>query len=107
IGLIRAAGGVAVLAHPWGRVSREVLPAGYLAELARDHGLDGIEVDHNDHDPSTRAALREIARRIGVLETGSSDYHGTGKRDHGLGVNTTAPEVLAEIDARIARRGGR
>lgn len=105
IRLIHAAGGVAVLAHPWGRVSREVLSAGYLAELARDYGLDGLEVDHNDHDTSTRAALREVARRIGVLVTGSSDYHGTGKRDHGLGVNTTAPDVLAEIDARIAAAG--
>jgi predicted metal-dependent phosphoesterase TrpH len=107
IRLIHAAGGVAVLAHPWGRVSRDVLPASYLAELAGDHGLDGIEVDHNDHDPGTRAALREVARRLGLLATGSSDYHGTGKRNHGLGVNTTPPEVLAEIDARIARRDGR
>lgn len=106
IGLIRAAGGVAVLAHPWGRVSREVLPERYLAELAQDHGLDGIEVDHNDHGPGTRAELRAVARRRGLLATGSSDYHGTGKRDHGLGVNTTRPEVLAEIDARIARRSG-
>lgn len=107
IRLIHAAGGVAVLAHPWGRVSREVLPGRYLADLARSHGLDGIEVDHNDHDPETREALRQLARRWDLLATGSSDYHGTGKRDHGLGVNTTSPEVLAEIDARVARRGGR
>lgn len=106
IRLIHAAGGVAVLAHPWGRVSREVLPEHYLGALARDHGLDGIEVDHNDHDRATRASLRELARRHGLLATGSSDYHGTGKRDHGLGVNTTSQQVLAEIDARIARRGG-
>ena len=105
IDLIRAAGGVAVIAHPWGRVSRGVLPETYLAELA-GRGLDGIEVDHNDHDAPTREQLRELAGRHGLLVTGSSDYHGTGKRDHGLGGNTTAPEVLAEIDARIARRGG-
>ncbi len=104
IGLIRAAGGVAVIAHPWGRVSRGVLPEAYLAELA-ERGLDGIEVDHNDHDRPTREELRALAGRHGLLVTGSSDYHGTGKRDHGLGVNTTTPEVLAEIDARIAARG--
>jgi predicted metal-dependent phosphoesterase TrpH len=104
IGLIRAAGGVAVIAHPWGRVSRGVLPEHYLAELA-GRGLDGIEVDHNDHDPATRDELRALAGRHGLLVTGSSDYHGLGKRDHGLGVNTTAPEALAEIDARIAARG--
>ena len=68
-------------------------------------GLDGVEVDHNDHDRPTREELRALAGRHGLLVTGSSDYHGTGKRDHGLGVNTTTPEVLAEIDARIAARG--
>ncbi|MGC3952720.1 MAG: PHP domain-containing protein [Propionicimonas sp.] len=106
IRLIQAAGGAAVLAHPWGRVSREVLPPRYLADLAQRCGLDGIEVDHNDHDAATRATLREVAEQTGLLATGSSDYHGTGKRDHGLGTNTTAPQVLAELDARIARRGG-
>jgi 3',5'-nucleoside bisphosphate phosphatase len=40
--------------------------------------------------------------------TGSSDYHGTGKVDHELGCNTTAPEELARIRelaeaARLAR----
>ena len=102
IRLIHRAGGVAVLAHPWGRASREVLPEAELAALAAEHRLDGIEVDHNDHDPRTRAELRKVADRLGLLVTGSSDYHGTGKRDHGLGVNTTAPEVLAEIEARMA-----
>ncbi len=106
IELIHAAGGVAVIAHPWGRVSREVLPEAQLMTLARRHGLDGIEVDHNDHDPRTRAELRAVAGRLGLLATGSSDYHGTGKRDHELGVNTTSPAVLAEIDARIDAAGG-
>ncbi len=107
IDLIHRAGGVAVLAHPWGRVSRDVLPEARLAELVAVHRLDGVEVDHNDHDQPTRAELRAVAGRLGLLATGSSDYHGTGKRDHDLGVNTTAPEVLSEIDARIAASGHR
>lgn len=107
IDLVHAAGGVAVIAHPWGRVSRDMLPERRLAELLRRHRLDGVEVDHNDHDAETRMVLREVAERLGLLATGSSDYHGTGKRNHGLGVNTTAVEVLAEIDARIDAAGGR
>lgn len=87
--LIRAAGGAAVIAHPWGRGSRDLLAAGLLAELAGAGRLDGVEVDHQDHDPATRRELRQLATRLGLLVTGSSDYHGTGKQDHELGCNTT------------------
>lgn len=105
--LIRGAGGVAVIAHPWGRGRREQLPPSLLADLAATGRLDGIEVDHPDHDEATRADLRALADRLGLLATGSSDYHGLGKTDHGLGCNTTSDDVLAEIKARVARRGGR
>jgi predicted metal-dependent phosphoesterase TrpH len=96
---------VAVLAHPWGRGSQEKLTADVLAELAR-RGLDGIEVDHQDHDPATREELRALAARLGLLATGSSDYHGTGKKEHDLGCNTTPIGVLDAIRVRVAERGG-
>ena len=101
IDLVHAAGGVAVVAHPWGRGRAELLPAAYLTELVERHGLDGIEVDHQDHDADTRVELRALADRLGVLGTGSSDYHGTGKTDHDLGVNTTRPEVYDELRRRM------
>lgn len=97
IDLVTAAGGVPVIAHPWGRGRENALPAEYLEMLVADHGLVGLEVDHQDHDEETRARLRKLVQRLGILATGSSDYHGTGKVDHDLGVNTTAPEALAEI----------
>jgi predicted metal-dependent phosphoesterase TrpH len=101
IDLIHQAGGVAVIAHPWSRQSWQVLDEPALARLASENHLDGIEVDHHDHAPETRAALRGIAQRTGLLATGSSDYHGAGKVDHDLGSNTTPPQVLAELLARI------
>ncbi len=101
IDLVHDAGGVAVIAHPWGRGREHVLPAEVLTALVHEHQLDGIEVDHQDHDADTRRRLRELAGALGVLATGSSDYHGTGKVDHDLGCNTTAPEVYAEILRRI------
>ena len=105
IDLVGAAGGVAVLAHPWGRGSGDYLTPEVLHALAL-RGLDGIEVDHQDHDPATREELRALARRLGLLATGSSDYHGTGKVDHDLGCNTTREAVLDMIRSRVAERGG-
>ena len=101
IDLVHAAGGVAVIAHPWGRGREALLPADYLTELVERHGLDGVEVDHQDHDAEARAGLRALVDRLGVLGTGSSDYHGTGKTDHDLGVNTTRPEVYDELRKRL------
>ncbi|MBM9460695.1 PHP domain-containing protein [Nocardioides sp. zg-536] len=102
--VVRGARGVAVLAHPWGRGSAEVLDETALAGLA-DAGLVGLEVDHLDHTPAQRTRLREIAGRLGLLVTGSSDHHGAGKVGHDLGCETTAPGELARILQRAADLG--
>jgi 3',5'-nucleoside bisphosphate phosphatase len=102
IDLVHQAGGLAVIAHPWGRGREHLLPQGVLETLAYAHQLDGIEVDHQDHDGDVRRRLRIVADRLGLLATGSSDYHGSGKLDHDLGCNTTDPEVFAEIQRRLS-----
>ena len=94
--LVTAAGGAAVLAHPWGRGSRRVVDRRLLAELA-DAGLVGIEVDHQDHSPADRAALRRLAGELDLVVTGSSDFHGDGKVDHELGCNLTAPDQFERL----------
>jgi predicted metal-dependent phosphoesterase TrpH len=96
IGIIGAAGGVTVLAHPWGRHGPESLPERGITELA-GLGLAGLEVDHQDHTPADRERLRAIADDLGLVVTGSSDHHGLGKHDHELGCNTTAPDQLARL----------
>ncbi|MGI9084815.1 MAG: PHP domain-containing protein [Aeromicrobium sp.] len=98
--LIKAAGGKAVLAHPWSRGSDTVLTADRIAELV-EIGLDGIEVDHADHTDVDREGLLKIAEDLDLVVTGSSDYHGTGKGpEFGLGCNTTRPEELERLLAR-------
>jgi 3',5'-nucleoside bisphosphate phosphatase len=87
---VHAAGGAAVLAHPWGRGSRDLFDADTLAMLAAA-GLDGIEVDHQDHSSAHRQELRALAADLGLVVTGASDYHGRGKNNHELGVNVTDP----------------
>ncbi len=109
IGLVRDAGGVSVLAHPWGRHGNAALDLDGLAAL-RGAGLVGLEADHQDHSPEQRAALRDLAEQVGLLVTGSSDYHGTGKVDHELGCNTTDPvmyERLVDEAAQARRASGR
>jgi hypothetical protein len=69
-----------------------------IAMLA-DHGLAGLEVDHPDHDERTRQRLRGLAHDLGLLATGSSDYHGARKSTR-LGENTTDPEVYAALVAK-------
>lgn len=76
IGLVRAAGGVCVFAHPLRR-GRQVSDDGIAAMAAA--GLRGIEVDHPDHDPAARAHLAGVASDLGLVRTGSSDYHGSNK----------------------------
>lgn len=95
---IRASGGVPVFAHPGADGRGRIVPDRVIAELA-EAGLAGLEVHHRDHTPEQRARLAALAERLGLLVTGSSDYHGTGKENL-LGENTTAPEVLAEIERR-------
>ena len=55
-----------------------------------DAGLLGLEVDHPDHLPDDRVELRGLAADLGLLTTGSSDYHGSNKQTP-IGVCTTDP----------------
>ena len=91
------AGGVSVIAHPWAaRHDHRALDEAGLAAL-QAAGLAGLEVDHQDHPPPVRDELRAIARNLGLVATGSSDYHGVGKYDHELACNTTAPDQLDRL----------
>ncbi|MFD6534696.1 PHP domain-containing protein [Streptomyces sp. NPDC060184] len=96
--LVKAAGGVTVFAHPAAVKRGAVVPESAIARLAAA-GLDGIEVDHMDHDAATRARLRGLAAELGLLTTGSSDYHGS-RKTVALGDYTTDPEIYGEITRR-------
>jgi 3',5'-nucleoside bisphosphate phosphatase len=70
IDIIHGAGGVASLAHP-GVMHRDEL----IAPLA-GAGLDALEALHSDHDDAAEARYRDLARELGLLVTGGSDFHG-------------------------------
>ncbi len=95
--LVRAAGGVPVVAHPFAAKRQRSLDADDVARLV-DAGLLGLEADHRDHDDAGRRLARELAAEHDLLVTGSSDFHGDGKTNR-LGENTTDPEVLARLES--------
>ena len=94
--LIRAAGGVPVMAHPLAARRGRVVSDDVIAGLAAA-GMAGLEVDHRDHDPAEREHLRGLAAELDLFTTGSSDYHGAGK-DNLIGENLTAPEAFERIE---------
>lgn len=102
ISLIRRAGGVAVIAHPFASHRGEILKAEDFSELVAA-GLNGIEVDHRDQNPDERAMLRVIARELNLVMTGSSDYHGTGKLNS-LAENHTSREQWEKLEAQANAR---
>ncbi|GIJ25805.1 phosphatase [Micromonospora qiuiae] len=95
--LVRAAGGVPVFAHPRATRRGRIVPDELIAELAAV-GLAGLEADHEDHSPAERAHVRGLATELGLLVTGSSDFHGTHKTVR-LGAFTTEPEAYERIVA--------
>jgi 3',5'-nucleoside bisphosphate phosphatase len=94
--LVRDAGGVPVMAHPFANGRGWTVDDSVIERMA-DAGLAGLEAHHRDHTPAERAHAVELAARLGLFVTGSSDYHGAGKENR-LGENTTTPEVLAQIE---------
>lgn len=100
VGLITAAGGVAVIAHPVTVGPHQMMPVPYLERLI-DAGLGGFEIDHRENTAAGKKVLHRIAARHDLIITGSSDYHGHGKPNR-PGENTTAPEMVARIIERAS-----
>jgi predicted metal-dependent phosphoesterase TrpH len=94
---VRAAGGAPVFAHPNATVRGRIVPDKLIVELA-GAGLFGLEADHEDHTPEQRRHVRALAGQLGLVATGSSDFHGTHKTVR-LGAFTTDPAAYEQIVA--------
>lgn len=98
IALIHEAGGLASMAHPGVTRRDDLLPA--LAAA----GLDALEARHSDHDAPTEARYRDLARELGILVTGGSDFHGAdaGHRVSALGQVTLDAADFERLRARVS-----
>jgi 3',5'-nucleoside bisphosphate phosphatase len=97
IEVIRSAGGVAVIAHPFASRRGQILESANFADLVRA-GLNGIEVHHRDQSASEQEMLIAIAKELELVITGASDYHGTGKLNS-MAENTTAPDQWERLES--------
>jgi len=79
VAAIHEAGGVAVWAHPFWDISD---PAEVLESIDRFRalGLDGVEAFYVTHDEQQTRLLAERCAELGLLSTGSADYHGPDNR---------------------------
>ena len=102
IALIKAAGGVSVIAHPMASHRGRTISLETFGSLI-ESGLDGIEVDHRDHSPDEKQQLIALANGSNLVMTGASDYHGNGKLNS-LGEYTTNPDQWERLEARANAR---
>jgi predicted metal-dependent phosphoesterase TrpH len=102
IKVIRSAGGVAVIAHPFASMRGQILDTSDFSDL-KAAGLNGIEVNHRDQSNEERASLLSIASDLDLVMTGSSDYHGTGKLNS-LGENVTDPAEWERLESMADNR---
>lgn len=99
VAIIRAAGGLAVLAHP-GWAQRDGLIPDLIAS-----GLDGIEVYYPDHSPALVEHYTDLARRYGLLITGGTDFHGgTLATRVPVGSQYVPEDIVAPIRSAAATR---
>ena len=95
VGMIRSAGGVAVLAHP---AYMNDMEAG-IANLA-GAGLAGMEVHYAKYREDTIRQLARLAREYDLIPCGGSDYHGLGNSDECLpGENGPPMESVERLEA--------
>ncbi|GBD07368.1 5'-3' exoribonuclease [bacterium HR21] len=98
LGLIHAAGGIAIIAHP----RRSLLAPRLLLSLLR-RGFDGLEAVHPSHRPAVRQYYTTLARCHRLVVTGGSDFHGTRPYDEtNFGTVGLTQEEFHAVHARLS-----
>lgn len=84
VSLIREAGGIAVAAH----LHLIKMPDEPLKEYLQSlipYGLDGVEGYYTDYTPDMEQRYRAMARELGLVISGGTDYHGANKPHIAIG----------------------
>lgn len=103
IALLRAAGGLPVLAHP-GMLKLPQFDLESLLRRLMGLGLEGLEALYSEHDTATRLALTRLAARLGLVVSGGSDFHGRPKPEIALGTGLGDLRVPTALLAALKQR---
>ena len=106
IEIIREAGGVPVLAHPF---QYKLDDAGLreLIEHCMESGLQGMECRYSGYSVEQSKYLGRLAEEYGLIKTGGSDFHGDNKRHISIGTGTGHLEVPYEYLEKLRQTAGR
>ena len=96
IKLIQAAGGVAVLAHPY------ILHHDAWIEEFAGYGLEGIEAYYPEHSQAMVNFYLDLAKKLNLLVTGGTDFHGSLKPEIKLGMIKIPLELVEKL--RLAKK---
>jgi hypothetical protein len=102
--IIRGAGGIPILAHPYLLSLKEAAELEELVVSLKKVGLEGIEALYPEHPPQATAFYKELADRHHLLITGGTDFHGSLKTDIQLGIGTGDFHVPFELFERLKDR---
>ncbi|MCH5209344.1 MAG: PHP domain-containing protein [Oscillospiraceae bacterium] len=103
IQMIKKAGGTAILAHP------VFITEGYdklysLMSRLKDYGIDGMECYYNCYSEKFSLMCEDICKKLNLVRSGGSDFHGNNKPDVSLGTVSTGIvpySVLRNIKERM------
>jgi predicted metal-dependent phosphoesterase TrpH len=104
IELILSAGGIPVLAHPLSMMLDHDQTVKMIRTM-KSYGLKGIEVFYKTYDIETRSELLEISKKLDLLATGGSDYHGEHKKNLELGIEIPDDFVCSFLESLPANDG--
>jgi hypothetical protein len=104
IQLIKGAGGLAVLAHPYSMLDHGADELERLLKSLISHGLAGIEVLCPRHSREQTKLFRKMAHKYRLVQTGGTDFHGDNKPDIQLGFIPGHPPLSYSIVENLKQR---
>lgn len=104
-GWVRAAGGVAVAAHPGRFAGRSFRWDEAISDL-QAQGVQGLEAYYGDYGPAEQAYFLDLAARTGMIPCGGSDYHGSYKPGLALGTGRGSLRIPDSVLERLWAAAG-
>ena len=104
IQLIKNAGGISVLAHPFNIQGIKNRNLEQLVFYFKSIGIEGVEVFYPLHSPQQTLKLKTIGEKFGLLVTGGTDFHGVQKPDIQVGIGFGDLRVPYELITKIKEK---